>query len=163
MLHFLKKLVSVIVILLALSLSLLGLTIFTNKALAADCGIPKKEGLRIFVSFSMPENLLISLDQQARKIGAKLAIRGLKNNSFKETFSYIKSMSAKGLVIDIDPKSFEEFEITQVPAFVINQGDKFDKLVGNVSITYVLKEFSEKGDLKDNALEYLGRLENENK
>ncbi len=111
----------------------------------------------------MPETLLVSLDWQARKIGAKLAIRGLKNNSFKETFSYIKSMNDKALAIDIDPKSFEEFGITQVPAFVINQGDSYDKIVGNVSTAYVLKLFAEKGDLKEKAADYLRRLENENK
>ena len=136
---------------------------FATVSFAADCGTSKKEGFRLFVSFSMPENLLINLDQQARKIGAKLVIRGLKNNSFKETFSYIKAMNENGLVIDIDPKSFEDFEVTQVPSFVINQGTKYDKLVGNVSIHYVLKQFTEKGDLKDKASQYLRRLENESK
>ena len=130
---------------------------------AIACETAKKEGLRIFVSFSMPESLLVTLDEQARKIGAKLVIRGLKNNSFKETFSYVKSMNEKGLVIDIDPKAFDEFEVNQVPSFVINHGSKFDKIAGNVSVAYVLKELANKGDLPEKAKEYLRRLENENK
>ena len=142
---------------------ILSILSFANLSFATGCSIPKKEGLRIFVSFSMPEALLVSLDQQARKIGAKMVIRGLKNNSFKETFAYIKSMNEKGLVIDIDPKAFEEFEVTQVPSFVLNDANSFDKLTGNVSMAYALKEFAEKGDLPEKAKEYLRRLENGNK
>ena len=136
---------------------------FSSAVFATDCATPRKEGLRIFVSFSMPSELLVSLDKQAKKIGAKLIIRGLKNNSFKETVSYIKTINEQGVIIDIDPKAFTEFDITQVPSFVLNSGTSFDKITGNLSIAYVLKEFSEKGDLPEKAAEYLGRLESENK
>ena len=130
---------------------------------AIACDTAKKEGLRIFVSFSMPKELLASLDQQSKQVGAKLVIRGLKNNSFKETFEFAKSIDGQGIRIDIDPKAFDEFEVTQVPAFVLNQNNQYDKIVGNVSIVYALNEFVNKGDLKDKAKEYLRRLENENK
>lgn len=158
----------VAILILMIAFNALEIITFPTKSYAENkinsfCPNIKKEGFRIFISFSMPESLMINLDQQAKKIGAKLVIRGLKNNSFKETFSYVKSMNEKGMVIDIDPKSFEEFDITQVPAFVINQNNQYDKLVGNVSIAYVLKQFAEIGDLKDLASEYLRRLENENK
>ena len=129
--------------------------------LPSGCKASKKEGFRIFISFSMPSELLISLDQQAKQIGAKLVIRGLKNNSFKETFEYAKSISEQGIRVDIDPKAFDEFGVTQVPAFVINKGTQYDKLVGNVSVAYVLGEFAANGDLKIEAKKYLVRLENE--
>ena len=158
----------VVILTLVIVMNFVGMVILPTKSYAenkinSSCSNAKKEGLRIFVSFSMPETLLVSLDQQARKIGAKLVVIGLKNNSFKETFSYVKSINEKGLVIDIDPKSFEEFSITQVPSFVINQGGVYDKLTGNVSISYVLKEFASIGDLKDKAAEYLRRIEHANK
>ena len=136
---------------------------FGSSSFAADCGIQKKEGLRIFVSFSMSKELLVSLDKQAKQIGAKLVIRGLKDNSFKETFAFAKSLGTQGISVDVDPKAFDNFGVTQVPAFVINQGNQYDKLVGNVSIAYALNEFADKGDLKDKAKEYLRRLENESK
>jgi conjugal transfer pilus assembly protein TrbC len=126
-----------------------------------SCGT--KEVLRIFVSFSMPESLLVNLDQQARKIGAKLVIRGLKNNSFKETFEFIKSIDDQAIRVDIDPKAFTEFGITQVPSFVLNSDTSYDKITGNVSLSYVLKEFADSGDLPVKAAEYLRRLGNENK
>lgn len=84
---------------------------------AIACEVAKKEGLRIFVSFSMPKELLVSLDKQAKQIGAKLVIRGLKNNSFKETFELVKSLG--DIRVDIDPRAFDEYSINEVPAFVI--------------------------------------------
>ncbi len=130
--------------------------------LARACELPQKEGFRIFVSFSMPKQTIVNFDRAAQKIGAKLVIRGLKNNSFKDTFSYVKSLSDTGVIIDIDPKSFEEYNITQVPAFVINKDDKSDKLTGNVSIIHALKEFAGSGELKGEAKKYLKRLVDEN-
>lgn len=129
---------------------------------AFACESLNKEGLRIFVSFSMPKQTLVNLDQISQKIGAKLVIRGLKNNSFKETFEFSKSLSKRGVVIDIDPKSFEKYKITQVPAFVINNGDKYDKLTGNVNIAHTLKEFTSSGELKEEAMKYFKRLVDEN-
>lgn len=121
-----------------------------------------KDGFRIFVSFSMPESLLLSLDKTAQQIGAKLVIRGLKNNSFKETISYIKNLNNKGMIIDIDPKAFSAFDVKHVPSFVINEGEKFDKITGNLSIPYVLEQFLDKGALKDKAEIFIKRLKNEN-
>ncbi len=139
---------------------LIFLTFISSNAFA--CETPQKEGFRIFVSFSIPKQTLVNLDHLARRIGAKLVIRGLRNNSFKDTFNYAKSLSGNGVVIDIDPKSFEEYQIKQVPAFVINKGSNYDKLTGNVSIIHALKEFATSGDLKEEAKKYLERLVDEN-
>lgn len=119
---------------------------------------PQKEGLFIFVSFSMPKSLLEKLDTLAKKANGKLLIRGLKNNSFKETILHIKSIKKEGIGIDIDPNAFVAFEIKQVPAFVISDGRKFDKLIGNVSVRYALEKFEHHGELKKEAKEYLERL-----
>lgn len=140
---------------------------FQNKK---DNEFKPKTKFRIFVSFGVPESVLLNLDKVARKIGAKLVIRGLKNNSFKETISTIKAMneshssdtSQSGVVIDIDPKAFEEFGVHAVPSFVLSNGHKFDKIVGNLSIPYVLGKFADSGDLKDEAKQFLNRLKNEN-
>jgi type-F conjugative transfer system pilin assembly protein TrbC len=70
----------------------------------------------------------------------------------------IKSMNDRGMVIDIDPKTFHELGIHVVPAFVLSDGKKYDKIVGNLSIPYVLNKFAENGDLKEIAKKYLNRL-----
>jgi conjugal transfer pilus assembly protein TrbC len=124
-----------------------------------SCDSDKKDGLRIYVSLSMPKNLLEQYDSIAKKIGAKLVMRGFKNNSFKETINYTQKIA-----IEVDPVAFKKFGIASVPSFVLSSGDKFDKLSGNVSINYALTKFKDKGDLIKKAQEYLVRFKsNENK
>lgn len=117
------------------------------------CSENRKDGLYIFVSLSMPKNILEQYNQIAKQIGAKLVIRGFKNNSFKETIEVTQK-----LVCQVDPVAFKKFNITSVPSFVLSNNDQFDKLVGNVSIKYALEQFEAKGDLKQKAKEYLMRL-----
>jgi len=106
------------------------------------------DGLYIAVSLSMPQELLVSLHNQARERGGKLIMRGLKNNSFKETISAIKELSESGIVVDINPKIFRSYEIKQVPTFVLIRDDKSDIMSGNVSLGYALEEFRNKGETK---------------
>jgi len=117
------------------------------------CPNNKKDGLNIFVSLSMPKNLLEQYDAIAKKIGAKLVMRGFKNNSFKDTIQYTQK-----IVVQVDPVAFKKFGVTSVPSFVLSSGDKFDKLVGNISINYALTRFKDEGDLKEKAQEYLARF-----
>lgn len=127
----------------------------TNKN---NCNAISKEGFKIFISSSMPRELIKNFDFIARKIGAKLVIRGLINNSFKDTIIYIKEANDQGMIIDVDPLPFDEFKINLVPSFVMSDGENFDKLVGNVSIIYALEQFVENGDLAEKAKVYLERL-----
>ncbi len=118
-----------------------------------SCPNNKKEGFYVFVSFSMPKSLLEQYDKIAKQIGAKLVIIGFKNNSFKETVQYTQKIA-----MQVDPIAFNKFAITSVPSFVLSHDNKFDKLVGNVSIKYALEQFESQGDLKQKASEYLARF-----
>ncbi len=118
----------------------------------------QKKSLLIFVSFSMPQNLLKNYDDIARKLGAKLVIRGLKDNSFKETIQYLKNVKTSGIMVDIDPTSFERFNVNLVPSFVLSDGHSYDKLVGSVSIVYALEKFANNGELKIQAKDLLSKL-----
>lgn len=119
----------------------------------STCSQNNKDGFYIFVSLSMSKNLLEQYNQIAKQIGAKLVIRGFKNNSFKETIEVTQK-----LAIQVDPVAFEKFGITSVPSFVLSDASQFDKLVGNVSIKYALEQFEQQGDLKQKASEYLARI-----
>ena len=123
-----------------------------------DQSIP--DGLYIAVSLSMPKVLLEGLSKKASKIGAKLIMRGLKNNSFEETIRAVKELSESGIAVDINPKIFRSYEIKQVPAFILVSGNKSDILHGNVSLKYALSEFTEYGETKERAKQW---LENYNK
>ena len=129
-----------------------------------SCALEKQDGLHIFISFSMPKTLLKQYDDIAKKIGAKLVLRGFKNNSFKETINYIQEISSQGIAIEVNPVLFQKFSVNVVPSFVLSDGEKFDKLVGNVSINYALEKLSDSGDLAQNAKAYLERFKaHENK
>ena len=118
-----------------------------------SCPENKKDGFYIFISLSMPKNLLEQYDQIAKQTGAKLVLRGFKNNSLKETIEVTQK-----LALQVDPMAFKKFGVTSVPSFVLVDDSTFDKLVGNVSIKYALEQFENQGDLKAQATEYLKRL-----
>lgn len=133
-----------------------------EKIKSATQGIASKDGLRVFVSFSMSKSQLEELDTIAHKIGAKLLMRGLKDNSFKETLNYIREIKKEGIIVDIDPKSFEKYGVNLVPTFVLNEGVKYDKLTGNVTIKHVLESFAKDGAVAEKAKLYLGKFSDEN-
>ncbi len=119
----------------------------------STCSQNNKDGFYIFVSLNLPKNLLEQYNQIAKQTGAKLVLRGFKNNSFKDTIEVTQK-----LALQVDPITFKKFGITSVPSFVLVDDNKFDKLVGNVSIKYALEQFEAQGELKKQAQEYLKRL-----
>ena len=112
--------------------------------------------LLIFVSQSVPPDSIKELSAQANRVGGKLVFRGLVGESFKETQNYIQEL---GVVADIDPTKFEEFEVTQVPAFVLSREGKHDKMVGNISLGGFLEQSSSNGDLRQEAAELYKKLQ----
>ena len=103
-----------------------------------------KDGILIFVSFSMPKASLIELNNQAQKYNATLVMRGIYKNSFREMRKKILEISSDGLSINIDPKAFEQYNIKQVPTFVlIDKNKEINRLSGNVSVDYAYEKLSE--------------------
>jgi conjugal transfer pilus assembly protein TrbC len=82
----------------------------------------KKNGqpdLMIFVSFSMPDKMLIEYSKQAKEAGATLVLRGLVENSITKT--QLKAARFNPVIADweINPGSFRKFKIDKVPSIVI--------------------------------------------
>lgn len=132
----------------------------------------KLNQLLIFISLSMPKDSLVSLHEQAKKAGGLLVLRGLVNNSFKETANVIHGLSSEGIDVTIDPRLFEAFAIEAVPTFIVLPTDSHpcadkacsftplhDKLTGNVSLEYAL-EYIAFGGKVSNAIaqNYLTKL-----
>ena len=76
----------------------------------------------ILISFSIPLTSLQQWCDQAQKIQAPLVLRGLVNDSFVETQKMVKAMTehCHGGVV-IDPRLFEHYHITQVPAVIVRE------------------------------------------
>lgn len=98
------------------------------------------KSILIFVSLSMPKESLKNLYKDAELKKIPLIIRGLKNNSFKETAEAIKALE---ISVQIDPNLFEKYEIKTVPTFVATNKHEPLQINGNVSLSYAERKFGE--------------------
>lgn len=104
----------------------------------------------VFVSLSMPEESLKQLARDALTHNAVLILRGLQNNSFKETLDVLQAMSHPkehgsfhGFEggFEINPMLFETYNITHVPVFIhLKQGQEQSRLSGNVPLSFAYKK-----------------------
>jgi len=127
--------------------------------------------LLIFISSSLPRQSLINYANSARRSGAILVLRGLINDSMKQTVKFIHNLSRQGTYAIIDPISYNNFNINQVPSIILISDNhkcqygkctytpRHDRISGNVSLNYALREFKERGDFKQEATRYLSALE----
>jgi conjugal transfer pilus assembly protein TrbC len=117
--------------------------------------------LLIFVSFSMPETSLVQWFLQAKKVNAPLIIRGLFNNSLKDTRTRLTTfISENNNGVIMDPRLFSDYQIIEVPAVVVRNTAIFlcksdqscwhvypsDVVYGDVGLDYALQEIADQGD-----------------
>lgn len=113
-----------------------------------------KSSVMIFVSFSMPHDSLKEWMDDANQIHAPVLIRGLVNNSFKETTKQVASLLNNNQGgVQLDPLLFKRFGIRQVPAVVVtdpncspNQSCEFDVIYGDVTLAYALEKIAHAND-----------------
>lgn len=115
---------------------------------------PTESDFFVFISLGMSDEILLSLANEAEKVGGTLILRGLPNNSFRELAKRMLHLKEKGLSasIQIHPAIFQEYGVTGVPAFVLKEDANFEKVSGNISIEYVLELFEGEGSLKAKAM-----------
>jgi conjugal transfer pilus assembly protein TrbC len=112
-------------------------------------------GLLVFVSFSMPQQTLERLVEQAARAKATLVLRGFINNSLQETVLRVQRLiGQREVAFQIDPQAFDRFAIVKTPSFVVvREGaqakpcssgqcfatDAFVSTAGDVSLDYALE------------------------
>ena len=117
-----------------------------------------------FASFSMGKVALKELAEDLHKVGGTLMFRGFVNNSIKETANKYKEYGIVGMT---DPTMFSTYKVTKVPTFVLLSDDLVeqgklvihDKISGNVSLEYALRNFADSGDVLD-ADQFLAKYRN---
>jgi len=120
---------------------------------------PTKPALLTFVSFSMPDDSLKAVLEQTARAGGVTVLRGLVDNSFKETALRIGKFSREhGPGLSVDPRLFAEHGVTIVPAFVVVGETVPDKIAGNMSLAAALETIAREGDNKSIAQGLLDRL-----
>lgn len=133
----------------------------------AKLGLQNKQGPQaapdaiLFVSFSMPESLLLGLADQAAQFNIPVVIKGLVNNDFKQTvatFSRLSHEAQKQQLnfkgVSVDPVWFTQFNITAVPALVVSYrpsasvraNQPFDVVYGNTQLKKGLEIIAERGE-----------------
>lgn len=106
------------------------------------------------ISFSMPEPSLRRLIDDAHRTGVTLVMRGLYNNSLRETMGKAAQLIGERQVAwTIDPEVFTRFGIGAVPSYVLIPAgvsarecgagqcfseDSFVRISGDVPVDYVL-------------------------
>jgi conjugal transfer pilus assembly protein TrbC len=125
---------------------------------------PRTETMRsldllVLVSLSIPEGALRKLAEQAERAGATLVFRGLKEDSMAKMGEAIrKILAGRNVHVAIHPPAFQQFSVTQVPAFVLASQDAgrvldngcarpqtFIKVSGDVTLDYALDYIERKG------------------
>ena len=96
-------------------------------------------GAQVFVSFSMPEQLMRETLEDGARLHIPAILNGLHDDSIEKTTQKIIRLSEQvpDLTLQIDPTAFERYSIQQVPALVVSSSDKpdeFDVIYGNLPI-----------------------------
>ena len=123
----------------------------TNKIIEdQDMSFNINGNLIAFVSLSMPEKNLHQIASEVAKYDGVLVLRGLKDNSFKKTAKILQPIiNDTKISFNIDPETFKEYNITQVPSYVLEDHEgNHDKMIGNVTIPYFLEQIRTNGDTK---------------
>ncbi len=140
----------------------------STQRLQDNSKIENNPSVIIFISFSMPEQSIVSFLQDAKKIHARIVIRGLIHDSFKETFIKMASIVKKagGRGVELNPPQFKKFNIEKVPAVVVisNQSchldqicseDKYDVVYGDIPLYDSLKLIRDHGTVTNKIAESL--------
>lgn len=124
--------------------------------------VPAKNGddLIVFVSLSMPVEVLQELGRQAKEAGGILLLRGLKDNSMAKTMQAVSAINKPvGVEWEINPALFKTFKVETVPTIALADASKvtpseegcapdaaFDSVSGEVSVEQALKIIKSKGN-----------------
>lgn len=78
-------------------------------------------GLRVFVTLDMPIGSLQRLVEQCERSGATLVLRGLQNQSLRQTLARVQALLGQRRVSwQIDPEAFEHYRVQAAPTFVLD-------------------------------------------
>ena len=121
-----------------------------------------RPALQIFVSSSMPKQLLKNYALEAKRYGGVLVFIGLPGGSIHKLTDLIMEISSEDSgAMQIDDEAFTAFEITSVPAIVLassasifegkTASKKHDKVTGSITIKAALELFAKNGEMASDA------------
>jgi conjugal transfer pilus assembly protein TrbC len=146
----------------ALFVCLGGMTYSVYKERDSSSAPVVHDSVYIFVSFSMPKESLQQWAAQAKKVHAPLVIQGLVDDSFTKTQQAVAALSSEHQSgVMLDPRLFQQYHISQVPAVVVvhptvlkpclpNQScwnpEVNDVVAGDIGLEAALRIVADRGD-----------------
>lgn len=132
--------------------------------------------LLVFVSMSMPSEMLELYGKQVSAAGGVLVIRGLVGNSMRQTVAALQSLVEKtGAETLVDPTLYQRFKVSRVPTIILTDGvltpctpeeknceaatPVYDEIAGNVTLEYALSVFASSGQTTERAIKHLVPLQ----
>lgn len=154
-----------------------------EQARRSAANLEKEDQLYIFVSRSMPEELIRAYSLDASYSGAVVVMRGVSEGETLDSFirgEFVKNIkpSGVGALAQIDPRLFDAFSVDVVPSIVYTSSslagicmdaqstqhnctkandDEFYKISGSVTVKYALEKFIKSG-ADDGANRFLSAL-----
>ena len=121
-----------------------------------------RPALQIFVSSSMPKQLLKNYALEAKRYGGVLVLVGLPGGSIHKLTDLIMEISSEdSAAMQIDDEAFTAFEVTSVPAIVLassasifegkTASKKHDKVTGSITVKAALELFAKNGEMASDA------------
>ena len=137
----------------------------------------KGPGLFVFVSLAMPRPTLQRLIDQAARTRASVILRGLANDSLRQTVAQVQPLiGQRQVAVQIDPQAFDRFAISRVPSFVLVRDgtrpescaagscappEAFLRTAGDVSLDYALEHMQRAAPaFRTDVAPFLARLRN---
>ena len=80
--------------------------------------------LIIFVSLSMPKEMLMSYAKQAKRFGGVLMMRGFVDDKLSATRDAVDRLNAAGVEWQINPEPFKKFKVAKVPSIVLASAEE---------------------------------------
>ena len=75
--------------------------------------------LIVFVSLSMPTQMLMGYAKQAKRFGAILMMRGFVDDKMSATRDTVDRLNTQGVEWQINPEPFKKFKVEKVPSIVL--------------------------------------------
>lgn len=128
-----------------------------------------RPSLQIFISRSMPVEVIRSYAKEAALYDGVLVMRGLPDNSFMSLSQFYADVIDGNIEeefagMQIDDESFELYDIKSVPAIILSKNNgifdkeddgRYDKIMGNIKIDYALELMAKEGEMRNEAKEIL--------
>lgn len=134
-------------------------------------GEQRQSQLYVYVSTSMPKEVIRTYYKEAAKYNGVLVFKGLPNSSFKELQLLILELKESTHKLDsptsdeagviIDDELFKKLNVGTVPTIALVKEEEcfehatcktsYDLITGNIGIKYALEAFAKDGDLREEA------------